>query len=330
VDSSESGSEPAEAAEVAEGYEDSPIDDRALSAFEAKEGDFVRIDRLGVGMFGQVCSARDIRTGAVVALKTYHRQWLEGRALEFFNREVRALASARHPALLRLCSYVPANNPRDEYPAIATELAPYGSLENFIQGRQVRPEWDLTQKYIVVYGTAVGMMVLHRRLIIHRDLKPDNIFIDEHFEPKVGDFGTSKDVDPNASKNQSCEMGTPLYQAPEILDGEAYGRQVDVYAFGITFNATMADEGPYESMGYRNPMFLVTKVIDGVRPSLATGIPASWTRLIEQCWDRNPDVRPSFQAIVAEMSKPEFLGPDIDVARFLQYQKKVVPQALWC
>jgi hypothetical protein len=63
--------------------------------------------------------------------------------------------------LLRLCYYVLANNPRGESPAIATEFARYGALENFIQGREVHAEWDLTQRYIAAYGTAVGMMMLH-------------------------------------------------------------------------------------------------------------------------------------------------------------------------
>jgi hypothetical protein len=313
-----------------EAFEDTAIDDAAVSAFEAKERDFERMEQLGVGSFGQVHMARETRTGAIVALKRAHKQYLEDRELESFNREVRILASIRHPALLRLCSYVPANNPRNENPAIAIEFARYGPLENFIQGRAVHKEWDLTQRYIVAYGIAVGMMVLHKRFIIHRELNPDNVLIDEHFEPKIGSFANSKAAHAKLSLNQTAGVGTPLYQAPEILEGEPYGREVDVYAFGIIFNATITGEAPYQAMGFRNPMLLVTKVMEGVRPTLAPNISPKWTALIERCWNRHSDRRPTFEGIVTEMSNADFVRPAVDVPRFLGYQKKVVTQELWC
>jgi hypothetical protein len=64
---------------AAPGYEDGPIDDEALSAFEAKESDFEAIEQLGVGTFGHVYLARDTRTRAMVVVKKAHKLYLEGR-----------------------------------------------------------------------------------------------------------------------------------------------------------------------------------------------------------------------------------------------------------
>jgi serine/threonine protein kinase len=161
-------------------------------------------------------------------------------------------------------------------------------------------------------------------------LNPGNVFIDERFEPKIGGFANPKGGDSNASSSQTSSLGTPLYQEPEILEGELYGREIDIYAFGILFNATITGQAPYEAMGFRNQMLLVTKVMGGVRPTLAAGIPPGWAALIERCWDRDSDRHPTFEAIVAEMSNGDFVRPAVDVARFLEYQKKVVQRELWC
>jgi hypothetical protein len=47
--------------------------------------------------------------------------------------------------------------------------------------------------------------------------------------------------------------------------------------------------------------------------------------VIGRCWHADPDRRPSFQAIVALMSTTEFMGQQVDAARFLDYQKKIDP-----
>ena len=48
---------------------------------------------------------------------------------------------------------------------------------------------------------------------MHRDLKPENILLDAALSPKVGDFGTSREL----LGGTMGSVGTPLYSAPEVL-----------------------------------------------------------------------------------------------------------------
>jgi serine/threonine protein kinase len=175
-------------------------------------------------------------------------------------------------------------------------------------------------------------MNLRANQIIHRDLKPDNIFLDEAWEPKIADFGFSKVVDPGISLNQSDAFGTPIYQAPEIFEEQEcqYGYPVDVYAYGMLFNATVTGEVPYADLKIKGLRALRMKVLDEIRPRIGNNVDPKWKELIKKCWNGNPGNRPTFSDIVSQMSTLDFIGPQVDVAKFLAYQQKVVPASLWC
>ena len=66
--------------------------------------------------------------------------------------------------------------------------------------------------------------------IIHRDIKPANIFRTRFEEFKLGDFGISRQLEFTCA---STRIGTPTYEAPEILRGEKYDKTVDIYGLGM-------------------------------------------------------------------------------------------------
>jgi serine/threonine protein kinase len=238
------------------------------------------------------------------------------RLPEANGREIRVMASIDDPTVLRLCGWIP------DPPTIVTDFASRGSLDDLIVSNQKVPGWDEMQKYIVLFGVAVGMMRLHRRRIIHRDLTPANIFLDENLEPKIADFGFSKPVAIGATLNQTGELGTSVYEAPEIMLSEVFGFPVDVYAYGVLFNATVTGEAPFcEHAGTLFRLF--RKVCQGHCPRISGDINEAWKSLIVQCWDADPGLRPAFADIVARMTSQEFAGPRIDADRLLAYREKI-------
>ena len=59
-------------------------------------------------------------------------------------------------------------------------------------------EWPT--RYKIIKGVCEGLYYLHSSQIVHRDLKPENILLDEHYKPKIADFGLSKTLEDGASK----------------------------------------------------------------------------------------------------------------------------------
>ena len=79
----------------------------------------------------------------------------------------------------------------------------------------------------------MGIKEIHSKIIIHRDLKPENIFINNNMEIKIGDFGISKQFNPNKVFMETpTKTGSIYYMAPEIISSGIYNEKSDMYSLG--------------------------------------------------------------------------------------------------
>jgi serine/threonine protein kinase len=77
-----------------------------------------------------------------------------------------------------------------------------------------------------------GLSDLHAENIIHRDIKPANIFLTSDDRLKLGDLGESTVIMSSVTQRSSNFMGTFPYLSPEILKGERYSWNADIWALG--------------------------------------------------------------------------------------------------
>ena len=99
--------------------------------------------------------------------------------------------------------------------------------------QQILRERSLSEQEIIKLGKDIShaLVLCKSKNIIHRDIKPANIMVSQFGNYKLGDFGVSKIMD---HATFATSMGTPEYQAPEIVHMERYGQAADIYSLGIT------------------------------------------------------------------------------------------------
>jgi len=65
----------------------------------------------------------------------------------------------------------------------------------------------------------------------------------ENLEVKITDFGFAAYFDPKEGLKEV--LGSPLYMAPEIIDGQFYDNKVDIWSFGVIAYILLSGRPPF-------------------------------------------------------------------------------------
>ena len=74
------------------------------------------------------------------------------------------------------------------------------------------------------------MSAVHGAGLLHRDIKAHNVMRSEDGRIALMDFGTGRKLEDDASPDLA---GTPLYLAPEVLQGQPATVRSDLYSLGV-------------------------------------------------------------------------------------------------
>ena len=217
-----------------------------------------QVEELGKGAFGLVYKVRNPETGNEFAAKIAK---MFGKDNTLLVHEIDIHSRLTHPNIIQYITSFEISEcggasivqiPASRYPlglmncvAMVIEWADEGDLRSHLKGssglplRQVR-KWtrELTS----------GMIYLKEQGIVHRDIKVENVLISKGVA-KLTDFGLSIFVE-KLPKNPHVTMhpiGTPLYQAPEILDSGRFGYQSDVWALGVVVYQMVTGKVPFDA-----------------------------------------------------------------------------------
>ena len=279
--------------------------------WRANINDFEIEEEIGSGLSSEVFKGTYKKTGEKVALKRFKDIKLNGTRLQFFQREVAVLAvlsKYAHPCLIKFIGAT------DTPPyTIITEYMTKGSLYDDVRKNHHMTPTQLT---IAAYDVARGMQYLHSCQLVHRDLKSLNILLDDDYHIRICDFGFSRSIG-GEETFKAQNMGTPQWMAPEILESTRhYTSKIDVYAYAILLTEILTGTTPYQN--YDDMKVLKRKIIEeDIRPILPSTCTPMMRDLITQSWDRNPDVRPTFDEIVQRFEKMEiyFQGTDLNILK---------------
>jgi len=190
--------------------------------------------QLGRGTFGLVLAADHRPLGRPVAIKVMVADGPEGLTVDF-AAEARLLAVLDHPHVVRVYDYLEA----DGLCMVVMELLSGGTLTR--RRKAMNPE----QSCAVGLAVAAALDHSHTRGVLHRDIKADNILFAGDRTPKVADFGISKMFEGSAA-TASRLAGTPMYMAPEQIEGGRIGPATDLYALGIVLYQLLTGAPPFD------------------------------------------------------------------------------------
>jgi tetratricopeptide (TPR) repeat protein len=249
-------------------------------------GRFEIREQVGRGGMSTVYRAWDRRSAHDVALKLLGARF--GHEAERFSREGAALASIRHPGIVR---YVAHGRDGD-----AAWLAMEWLEGEDLAARLRRGPLPLHEALALTARIAAALGAAHDAGVVHRDVKPSNVFL-LHGRPeraKILDFGVARFGDRDGLTAPGIVFGTLGYMSPEQARGErVIDPRADVFALGCVL---------FECITGR-PLFagaqataVLAKVVFEDAPrlrSIRTDVPEVLDRLVSRMLAKVPSSRPS-------------------------------------
>jgi serine/threonine protein kinase/Flp pilus assembly protein TadD len=250
------------------------------------------LERIGRGTFGEVYRAWDTRLDREVALKLLPADSSAGdRTASAIIHEGRLLARVRHPNVVTIYGAEQISNQI----GLWMEFVRGDTLEHVLQQRTI----SAAEAIGIGLELSHAISAVHGAGLLHRDIKTHNVVRAEDGRIVLMDFGAGRELADDASSDFA---GTPLYLAPEVLQGQPVTVRSDIYSLGVLLYHLVTGSYPVHARTVREVRRAHER---GERTAVRTArrdVSPKLARIIERTIDPNPARR--YQSV-------EALGTDL-------------------
>ncbi len=285
-------------------------------------GNYLVLGMLGGGGMGDVYRVRRLDGDREFALKVL--KFTYPRALHYFKREFRAVASLAHDNLVSLYDL---HYEHGQY-FYTMELVDGTDMYVHVNGHNrvvTDPLFLYTEERLTKVREATvqllrGLAFLHHHQRVHRDIKPSNILVDVDGRVKLVDFGIVKELIPGGEgQSLSQVFGTSTYFSPEQSLGSHVGPEADLYSVGVLLYELLSGSPPFVgesasvALKHRTEAPPPFKPVDGA-PALLTPLQDLCLRLLRKKKEERPTAPQALAHLGEEVgfddSEREFIGRD--------------------
>ncbi|RXW14823.1 hypothetical protein EST38_g11029 [Candolleomyces aberdarensis] len=190
-------------------------------------------------------------------------------------------------------------------PSVVTDYVKYGSLE-YTEGQ------DFGLRLSIVRQLANGLSFMHSLNVIHGDIKPDNFRVNEDGIVKIIDLGLSREETIEHTGLTTTIHPSYLFLAPELIIPDEDDISMFVTKASDVFSFSMSALQILDGRGYASRPFNHCKGPYPVRKAIITKqwpqeqkypgvIPPTW-KIVSACWTSDSSIRPSIDALLADLS----------------------------
>jgi hypothetical protein len=252
---------------------------------------------IGYGGTGEVWRARELATGASVALKRL-RDGADAEAVASLRREASLLRSLETPYVVRLRAVL--GDGADT--VLVLDLATGGSLARLLTRRG---SLDPGEVVTVAAPLAQALAAAHACGLVHGDVTPANVLFTAEGMPLLADLGLGR----LAGEGPESVDGTAEYVDPAVAAGGSPDAASDVWALAAVCHHMLSGTPPHDGD-------TAGEVLDAARAGsraplglLAPSAPRPLVAAIEQALQPDPSLRPDAAGFASALRRSHAAAP---------------------